>query len=302
VWADADEAQTAFPYRGPSPPVDHLQNVASTTALLAQMDEHGVAGALIVQPIHHGFDHSYVLAALRQHPDRFKGMILYEPGTDVDRLEELLRSGHPSFRGVRFNPYLWKQQYLDGGVVTTTTTMCDAAAEAVYKRCGELQLPVGIMCYQGLHLHYSDIVHLVTTYPDTTLILDHLAFVGIRPDPSPPPNNNDDDDNFAKLLALAQYPTVHVKISALFRLGDAYPYEAVRVRRFVPLLNAYSSERLLFGSDFPFCLEQPAQYKVHQLVASWCEESSDRDRHNIMAGTAERLFGPWSAAVMDVKL
>jgi Amidohydrolase len=138
VWADANEAQTAFPYRGPSPPVDHLQNVASTTALLAQMDAQGVAGALIVQPLHHGFDHSYVRAALRHYPDRFKGMILYEPGTDVDRLEELLRSGHPSFRGVRFNPYLWKQQYLDGGIATTTTTMCDAAAEAVYKRCGEL--------------------------------------------------------------------------------------------------------------------------------------------------------------------
>jgi predicted TIM-barrel fold metal-dependent hydrolase len=279
VWADATESQSAFPYRGPQPPVGPLQNVASIQELISHMDADGVAGALIVQPIHHGFDHSYVIAAMRQHPDRYKGMLLYEPGTSVDRLDELLLAG-PAFQGVRFNPYLWPKKKDDdrGGALST---MCDEPALAVYRRCGELQLPVGIMCFQGLHLHYEDILQFLKHAPDTPLILDHFGFVGI-----------DQDENFDKLLALAQYPAVHVKISALFRLGDTFPYETVRQKRFLPLLEAFTSDRLLFGSDFPFCLEQPPKYEVHQLVASWCE-SSDRDRRNILAGTAERLFGPW---------
>ena len=34
---------------------------------------------MIVQPIFHGFDHSYVTSALQKYPDRFKGMLLVDP-------------------------------------------------------------------------------------------------------------------------------------------------------------------------------------------------------------------------------
>lgn len=159
------------------------------------------------------------------------------------------------------------------------------AGLAVYKRCAELNMPVGVMCFQGLQLHYDDIVALLRSSPETVLVLDHFGFTGL-----------DDQGNsvFTQLLELAKYPNVIVKISALFRLKDASPYNRVKQERFLPLLETFGADRLMFGTDFPFVLEQTESYKdMVFLVSSWIE--NPKDRQAIMGGTAERVFGPWGS-------
>jgi len=275
VWASSKEAAQQFPYA--QDPPESLRDRASTDVLLHEMKEAKVDGALIVQPINHKYDHSYVTQAIQEQPTKFKGMLLHDPSLPksqaVTRLEELALKG---FVGVRFNPYLWEntgdQQW---------KPMSEGAGLAVYQRCGELGMPVGVMCFQGLNLHYDDICNLIAKAPETTLILDHFGFTSLK----------NDDDSFDQLLRLAQYPNVYVKISALFRLDDASPYEQVCAKRFRPLLEAYGANRLLYGSDFPFVLEQPERYKMVDLVASWCTD--DATRSAILGGTAERLFGTW---------
>jgi predicted TIM-barrel fold metal-dependent hydrolase len=273
IWADSHDAANAFPY-AQSPP-EALQNKGSCNALLRQMDANGVDGALIVQPINHKFDHSYVLQAIQQHPQRFKGMMLHDPDDKdpIARIEDLCLKG---FVGVRFNPYLWPE--IGEG---KWKLMSEGTGLKVYKRCGELNMPVGIMCFQGLSLHYDDIVRLVEHSPNTICVLDHFGFTKL-----------DDPESFEQLLSLAKYQQVHVKISALFRLGDSHPYDQVKDKRFLPLLRAFGSERLLYGSDFPYVLEHPIAYSVHKLVDSWI--GNEEDKRNIMHGTAERLFGSWS--------
>jgi predicted TIM-barrel fold metal-dependent hydrolase len=292
VWASTAEAATGFPYV--QEPPEPLQDRASVQELLRKMDEHSVDGALIVQPAIHKFDHSYVLSAIQSHSDRFKGMLLHDPSSSptdaVSRLEDLSLQG---FVGVRFNPYLWPKLE-EGSPGWARMSQANGAGLAVYKRCGELHMPVGVMCFQGLQLHYDDILALLTASPDTILILDHFGFTSV--------DNADNDTSkdsadaiFETLLALAAYPQVHLKISALFRLGDVPPYTRVNKERFQPLLKSFGADRLMFGSDFPFCLEQPAAYSTVRLVESWIE--NDKDRAAIMGGTAERLFGPWGAGL-----
>ena len=117
VWADTNEATNqGFPYADGQDPPDSLKEVASTAALLKQMDANSVDGSLIVQPINHEFDHSYVMKAIEKHPNRFKGMLLHDPSLSpeeaVSRLEDLALKG---FVGVRFNPYLWPKVDDDAG-------------------------------------------------------------------------------------------------------------------------------------------------------------------------------------------
>lgn len=275
VWANAQEASLGFAYAVPPP--EALQNDGSVNALMRQMDANGVDGALIVQPINYKFDHSYVLQAIQKHPKRFKGMYLHNPhdSDPLARLDDFCLQG---FVGVRFNPYLW-----DSLGPQKWRNMSQGSGLDVYRRCGELQMPVGIMCFQGLSLHYDDIVQLLEQSPKTICILDHFGFTKL---------DDEGESAFQQIVSLAKYPQVHVKISALFRLGDDYPYERVRKERFLPLLQAFGSERLLFGSDFPYVLEQPQGYSVHKLVASWIDK--EEDRQNILSGTAERLFGKWN--------
>lgn len=295
VWASTAEASTGgFPYV--QEPTESLKDRASVQELLQQMDVNGVDGALLVQPAIHKFDHSYVLSAIQSHSDRFKGMLLHDPSLStidaVNRLEDLSLQG---FVGVRFNPYLWPVLEESQEGRASMMSQANGAGLAVYKRCGELRMPVGVMCFQGLQLHYDDILALLKASPDTILIMDHFGFTSV--------NNDDSKANadvvFEKLLALAAYPQVHVKISALFRLGDAPPYTRVHKERFQPLLKAFGADRLMFGSDFPFVLEQPEAYNTVQLVNSWIE--NDKDRAAIMGGTAERLFGPWGSAGLNKK-
>ena len=244
--------------------------------LLMEMDANGVDGALIVQPINHKFDHSYVTDAMKSNPGRLKGMLLHDPSLSeeeaVETLENLALTG---FVGVRFNPYLWPkvgdQKW---------AAMSDGPGLAVYKRCAELHMPVGIMCFQGLDLHYDDILALLDKSPNTIMILDHFGFTSVG-----------NDDNFEKLLEMSKFPQVYVKISALFRLGDEFPFDRVRRERFLPLLKAFGARRLMYGSDFPFVLEQREAYGMVKLVSSWIEE--EEDRKLIMGGTAATLFGPW---------
>jgi len=276
VWADKSEAESNFPYD--QTPPESLQNVATPEALIEQMDSAGVNGALIVQPINHKYDHTYVAQAIKKYPQKFKGMMLHDPSLSpemaVERLEELVLAG---FVGVRFNPYLWNE----GELMSAEA----GGGLAVYKRCAELGLPVGIMCFKGLELHYDDILALIEQSPNTQLILDHLGFCAL---------DERGDKAFQQLLTLSKYPNVSVKVSALFRNKgdlDEYPYERLKTQRFQPLLESFGPGRLMVGSDFPYVLETEGGYTgAINTVKSWLK---DDDAEAVLFSTVESLFGKW---------
>jgi predicted TIM-barrel fold metal-dependent hydrolase len=315
VWGTLDDSVSQrYPYV--QDPPSTLQNCATVSSLLQHMENADIDGALIVQPINYLYDHSYVLNAIQQYPSKLKGMLLYNPTERdehmaIQRLEELVLAG---FVGVRFNPYLFpKPPHSDHESDTATSKpqwglMSEGAGLKIYQRCASLHIPVGIMCFQGLHLHYNDILQLLEASPQTIMILDHFAFTKLNDDGG---ENIEDSispeqKTFEQLLELSKYPSVHVKISALFRMNDSQnssgssnQYQRIYHERFIPLLQAYGSQRLLYGSDFPYILESTSPGEIDnavytnacQLVASWCPDIASRNA--IMGGNAERLFGPW---------
>ena len=64
VWGDGS---APFPYLK-DPPPSALIPTGSPDNLVKQMDEAGVEGALIVQPINYLYDHSFVKAAMEKYP------------------------------------------------------------------------------------------------------------------------------------------------------------------------------------------------------------------------------------------
>ncbi len=247
-----------------------------------------------MQPINHKYDHSYVIDAMTKYPHLFKGMLLHDPSLDVEyalrRLDELILKG---FVGVRFNPYLWNT----GADDNDNKYMSKGTGLEVYKRCGELNVPVGIMCFKGIDLHYDDIVDLLEKSPETTLILDHFGFTTLSSSAEQPST-----EQFKMLLSLAKYQNVIVKISALFRVAggkdkDPYPFDRVKKERFDVLLEKFGKDRLMFGTDFPYVLNEEGQYKgAVDVVKSWTDDDKDV-QDAIMHGNAERLFGEWGVAV-----
>ena len=79
IWSDG---KAPHPWaEGHEPPHSPSLGDGRATAetLLEKMDLAVVEGALIVQPITHKFDHSYVRHAIKKYPSRFKGMCLANP-------------------------------------------------------------------------------------------------------------------------------------------------------------------------------------------------------------------------------
>ncbi len=121
----------AEPYPWVAAPPADLQKVATAEAYLEKARAAGLSGALVVQPANHMYDHSYVMSALKAHPDFFRGMGLANPtlppSEAVAALEELHNSG---FVGVRFNA-----GNFEGGLQSEV-------GRALYKRAGELGMCV----------------------------------------------------------------------------------------------------------------------------------------------------------------
>ncbi|KAL9386667.1 hypothetical protein Peur_019791 [Populus x canadensis] len=276
VWASPEEAAGKYPYFPGQEPTLR----GDLDFLLQSLEEAGVDGALIVQPINHKFDHSLVTSVLKKHPNKFVGCCLANPaedGSGLKHLEELiLKDG---YRAVRFNPYLWPS-----GV-----KMTNDIGKALFSKAGELGVPVGFMCMKGLNLHISEIQELCTEFPSTVVLLDHLSFCK-------PPTNDEESFAFSELLKLSKFPQVYIKFSALFRVSRMpFPYQDL-----APLLSqvvsSFGASRVMWGSDFPYVVPECGYKGGKEAALSIANQVplSSSELEWIMGKTVMQLFqGQW---------
>jgi predicted TIM-barrel fold metal-dependent hydrolase len=277
IWASSEDEHKFA--EGKQPP-DSLAKCSTAEALLELMGAANIGASLVVQPINYLFDHAYVTECIRQYPDRLLGMGLinpvFAPNEAVAQLEQLHADGFTSFR---FNPSLWPA----GEAMTNPT------GRALYQRAGELQCPIGMMAFKGLLLHADQMEELMKLSPQTQCIVDHWGFF------RQPPNQEgtDDEEAWQRLCILkmgAEYPQLSVKLSALFRAsGSAPPYADLRPR-FVELLAVFGTERLIYGSDFPWVLGECGYKESADIVAGFLSGLDETARQNVMGGNAMRLF------------
>ncbi|GAV71325.1 Amidohydro_2 domain-containing protein [Cephalotus follicularis] len=272
VWATPQQAADKYPYfpgHEPSLP-------GNVDFLLQCMEEAGVDGALIVQPINHKFDHSLVTSVLQKYPTKFVGCCLANPAEDISgakQLEQLvLQDG---YRAVRFNPYLWP----------SGQQMTNEVGKAMFSKAGELGVPVSFMCMKGLNLHISEIEELCTEFPSTTVILDHLAFCRS-------PTNEEETLAFSNLLKLSTFPQVYIKLSGLFRVSrKPFPYEDLSPL-FSQVVSCFGANRVMWGSDFPFVVPECGYKGAKEAVfhAASQVSLSSPELEWIMGRTIMQLF------------
>eukprot|EP01025_Chloroclados_australasicus_P046027 TRINITY_DN507_c0_g1_i1.p1 TRINITY_DN507_c0_g1~~TRINITY_DN507_c0_g1_i1.p1 ORF type:complete len:382 (-),score=48.53 TRINITY_DN507_c0_g1_i1:893-2038(-) len=256
VWAGMDETDK-FPYSalgtasGPPPP-------GNVELLLPKMEAAGVQGCLIVQHNTHLYDHSYVTSVLRRYPNKFVGCLLADAtqgGGGADELERLVKE--EGYRAVRFNPQLWPEG----------EKMTNEVGQKMYEKAGELDVPVAYLLYNGILKHGDEIEELIKLYPDTKVIIDHLAFCKTI---------NPDSEEWQRLIGLAEYPQIHIKLSAFFRVSHDQPMSDEYVPDYQDaiscvkqLLKAYGAERLMWGTDFPWVNTQCGYVRAWDLLNIW---------------------------------
>jgi L-fuconolactonase len=237
--------------------------------LLAAMDAAGVAKAAVVQAsTAYGHNSSYLADSIKRFPERFTGVFSIDP-LDPKALEQMDHWVSLGMTGMR--------------VFTTGSTMPgqqtwldDERAWPVWKRAGELKLPVAMqMTADGIPL----LLKIVKAFPGTDFALDHCA--------RPVINDGPPYAAAQSMWDLAPYKNIYLKITSRtvehMQAGKATPETFMR-----KLIDVFGSDRLLWGSNFPAhddTLPNIVKETLHVL-----ESVSDADRANILSGTAMRLY------------
>ena len=118
---------------------------------------------------------------------------------------------------------------------------------------------------------------LCATCPDTTVVVDHLARIGM--------DGQIRGDDVRNLCALARHPGVYVKVSAFYALGlRRPPYTDMEplIRR---VYDAFGPDRLMWGSDAPFQLDPPHDCAASlELVRDRLPFLGPRERDRVLRG------------------
>lgn len=129
---------------------------------------------------------------------------------------------------------------------------------------------------------------MVKAHPDVPVIIDHFSQLDLRAD-NPEPN-------IQRLLAMAEYPNIYVKVTELSSVSKSgtYPFPDAlpMVKR---VYEAFGPDRLLFGTGYPgsarASYDRPTLDKDIDMIRKEIPFFTDEDREKILGRNAVKLWG-----------
>ena len=244
---------------------------------LGHLDRGGISHGVLVQPSFLGTDNSYLLGALRQWPQRLRGVAIVSLDITDEALTRLAAQG---VVGIRLN--------LVGLEVPDFVTPPWQSLLARVRAIG---------WHVELHREARDLPSILDALLSSgcDVVVDHFG----RPDPTAGAN----DPGFAALLRAADSGRVWVKLSAAYRnarVSRLPPLEraaaliedddAAATELAVALLRAFGADRLVWGSDWPHTQHQDLVDFAgsRALLDHWIPDAAQRRR--ILVDTPAALY------------
>ena len=126
-------------------------------------------------------------------------------------------------------------------------------------------------------------LNLTARLPDQRFVLDHLAKPLIKDGALEPWATG--------VRALARRPNVCCKISGLVTEADWTGWRPAHLRPYLDVaFEAFGSERLMFGSDWPVCLLAAPYDRVFGVIEEYAAALSATERSALFGGNAARFY------------
>ena len=255
------------PWAGPS----HGLLSASGEEMVAAMDSVGVDGAVMVSSFSaYRFDPSYALEVYNKYPEKFR-VVTPVDASDAGIEDIVARwAVTPGARGIR--------------IILRDNMPHDPDHPGLIKAfnaAAKHGLPVNVLCWGDLDLGTK----FVRKFSDTVIVIDHLGML----QPAKPPVPADVWADLPKLLALADYPNVRVKISGACTMSHApFPYDDIwdNVLR---IIGAFGLDRCMWGTDWTRTI---GMLTYEQGVAPFrlTDRLSADDKAQLMGGTLHKVY------------
>lgn len=238
--------------------------------LIATARAVGVSRVVLIQHRpYHGTDNSYMTDSMAKHPGVFSAVACIDE-MDEHRTDEMDRLRDLGVRGFRIRPG-------EGG---TEDWNDSPAIRQMWSHAAESDVAI---CPLINPEHLPMVDRMCDRFPDTRVVVDHFARIGI--------DGEIRMDDLNNLCRLARREHTHIKISAFYALGRKQPpHDELKpmIRR---LLNEFGRERLMWASDAPYQLVDPNTYSASiALIRERCDFLSEPDREWVLRKTAERVF------------
>jgi len=240
-------------------------------AMVAAMEAVGVAGAVLVSPFSlYGYDASYALEVYRQHPGRFG---LVKPVTPAaPAVAETIADWAATTGTIGIRLMLQRD---------ASTDPADPGLNHVLAAAAQHAIPVNVMGTGRL----EQVAQLVARNPQTQVVIDHLGL----PQPFEPPAPAEPFADLPKLLALAAYPNVAVKISGGCTLSHApFPFPDLW-DPLARIFDAFGLQRCLWGTDWTRAVKV-VSYRDGVEAFRGTDRLSDSDKAMLMGEALTRVY------------
>jgi L-fuconolactonase len=262
VWVN----DLRYPWAGQT--TNSPQTDATPSMLLDLMKANGVERTVLVQSIYYRWDNRYTLDSLVKYAPNFMAVCRVNP-TDPASPDHLMQLTEQGFRGVRLSP----------SDDSAGDWIRGAFMPPLWRRAESLKVPMQIL---APITRMPDLVPLIEKCPELNVVIDHMADCPI-----------DQPEQLDKLIALARYQRVFVKISHLWSISRQ-PYPWLDAQEYVKrLYAAFGPARLMWGTDWPVCENWTTYRETLSVIRDDMKFLSEEDKSWILSKTVERLWALW---------
>jgi L-fuconolactonase len=234
-------------------------------------DPLGIDGSIAVQA-RQTVEESRWLLTLADHDPRIKGVVGWVDLRNAAVGRDLAEfSKHPRFRGVRHvvqsepdDEFMIRPEFLRGiGELRAFGLTYDIL---IFPK----QLPAAL--------------ELVAKFPKQPFVLDHIAKPLIKDRVMEPWRS--------QLRELAKAPNLMCKVSGIVTEADQKAWKPEDIRPYLDIVfEAFSPDRLMWGSDWPVCLLAGSYKRVFQLVNEYAATLTAVQREGLFGGNCARFYG-----------
>jgi len=237
---------------------------ATLDAYAGHLMANGISHAVLVQPSFLGTDNSFFLDVAKRYPRRFRGVAVVDCAVTDTELALLDRTG---VVGIRLNLIGLPVPQLSAPEWRRLLARVNALGwhVEVHREAVDLHAVVGPLLEQGC-----------------TVVVDHFG--------RPNPHTGANDPGFGYLLSVAATGRVWIKLSAAYRSAQGDDGIVLGTALASQLLDAYTPERLVWGSDWPHTQHQQlVDYDVtRRALDQWVPGAKQREW--ILARSARALY------------
>jgi predicted TIM-barrel fold metal-dependent hydrolase len=238
-----------------------LKKYVPLEKLLEQMEKSKIDKAVLIQyraglePIGNT-DNTYISLCTKKYPQKLVavGIVDWTKKDALETLEYWVKEH--GIQGVR----------LDGMAKSPGTNKY-----AIWEKAAELGINVSV--YGKL----DQLGKIAEMFPNLKLHIEHLGM----------PNNNGD-----LVVGLAKYPNVSVKfsVSGLRAISkQKYPHEDAHPF-FKLIYDRFGSKRIMWGSDFPVCLDYEGYDKAIDFIRKQTPYLTDEDKEWILGKSTLKMW------------